>query len=85
MPLTQRNDIERFISDKLTKKTGQDVSDFFDVNIFTSGLLDSFEVMDFILSIEEEFNIDIPADLFDDRRLQEFSTLPDVILGLLND
>jgi acyl carrier protein len=48
----------------LQSVTGKDIHPGEDEAIFTSGLLDSFALTDFVAGIEEEFGITVPdADL----------------------
>ena len=52
------------------------------LNLIYSGLLDSFSVMNFILDVEEFFDIQIPADYFEDRRMHQLDTICDIVTEL---
>lgn len=52
------------------------------LNLIYSGLLDSFSVMNFILEVEDFFDIQIPADYFEDRRMHQLDSICDIIIEL---
>lgn len=80
-----RTDVEKFLKSTLNSKGSGDLLLNSNANLFTSGALDSFGLMEVILMLEEKFNVSIPAEMFDDRRFQEIRTLPDVIVDLYYD
>ena len=80
-----RIDVEKFLQSTLSVKVSAELLSNPNTNLFISGVLDSFDLMEFILLLEERFNISIPAEMFDDRRLQEIGTLPDIVVDLSYD
>ena len=49
------------------------------LNLIYSGILDSFNVMNFVLEIEKAFQVQIPAECFEDRRLHRLDSICDII------
>ena len=52
----------------LHKVTGKDINPGVDEAIFTSGLLDSFALTDFVSGLEEEFGVTVPDSDLSARR-----------------
>ncbi|MCL5775965.1 phosphopantetheine-binding protein [Limibaculum sp. FT325] len=67
------DDIEARILALLTAKVKQDVAVTRDTNIVADTGLDSVSVMDFVLELEDEFDINIPLD-----RIAEVKTVADL-------
>lgn len=59
--------MEEQIQALLAEATGRDASDFADVNedLFADGLLDSMATVQFLLALQDEFDIQVPVSEFD--------------------
>jgi len=57
----------------LQQITGKDISPGVDESLFTSGLLDSFAMTDFVSGIEEEFGVSIPDSDLSARKFDSIS------------
>ncbi len=55
------------IQELLAQATGRDASDFADptMNLYTDGMLDSMATVQFLLSLQDEFGIQVPVSEFD--------------------
>ena len=84
MTKTDKREVVTYLRSSLKNCIDIDHRENQEINLFTSGIMDSFELMNFIISLEERFCITVPAECFDDRRFQEIGTMPDVIVGLLD-
>jgi acyl carrier protein len=59
----------------LREVTGKDISPAADEPLFTSGLLDSFALTDFVGGLEEEFGVTVPDS---DLSARKFDTIAKV-------
>lgn len=57
-------DTKQGVLDILNDLTGEDLSDQMDENIFDNGLMDSMASVQMLLSLQEEFDIDVPVSEF---------------------
>ena len=57
----------------LQKVTGKDINPAADDSLFTSGLLDSFALTDFVSGLEEEFGVTIPDSDLSARKFDSIS------------
>ena len=57
----------------LQQVTGKDISPGVDESLFTSGLLDSFALTDFVSGLEEEFGVTIPDSDLSARKFDSIS------------
>jgi len=62
------------ILNKILSPKGQEITGF-DEEIFESGLIDSFGIVELITALEEEFKIKIP---FEDMTIQNFSSVNEI-------
>ena len=65
------------------KKRGVSVKDDLNTNYFESGWIDSLEMIELIMDIEENFSIRFRAGHFQDRRFSSIEGLSGIIAGLL--
>jgi len=71
--MTTADEIEARILDLLSAKVKADVAVTRETNIVADTGLDSVSVMDFVLELEDEFDINIPLD-----RIAEVKTVADL-------
>jgi acyl carrier protein len=57
----------------LQQVTGKDITPGSDDSLFTSGLLDSFALTDFVSGLEEEFGVTIPDSDLSARKFDSIS------------
>ena len=57
-------DTKQGVLDILNDLTGEDLSDQMDENIFDNGLMDSMASVQMLLSLQEQFDIDVPVSEF---------------------
>ena len=57
----------------LQRVTGKDINPGADESLFTSGLLDSFALTDFVSGLEEEFGVTIPDSDLSARKFDSIS------------
>ena len=62
------------ILNKILSSTGQAITGF-DEEIFETGLIDSFGIVELITALEEDFQIKIP---FEDMTIQNFSSVNEI-------
>ena len=62
------------ILNKILSSTGQAITGF-DEEIFETGLIDSFGIVELITALEEDFQIKIP---FEDMKIQNFSSINEI-------
>lgn len=84
MTKPSKNAVAAYLRSNLSMYIDADQQHINEINLFTSGVMGSFDLMNFIISLEEKFCITVPAEYFDDRRFQEIGTMPDVIVELID-
>lgn len=62
------------IQEILVEQKGEEVTVSPDLSLSDDIAEDSVEVMEFIISLEDEFDVDIP-----DQAIEEFNTLSDIV------
>lgn len=74
--------VKQFLREFFEKKSIQKVSD--DENYFLAGVIDSFEVIIFVIEIEGHFKIKFNNNHFQDRRFSSINGLAVIINELCN-
>ena len=74
------------VLDILEDLTGSDeVKKDLDVNLFETGLLDSMATVQFLLSLQDEFDIQVPVSEFDRSAWSSVDKIADRVKELQND
>lgn len=75
------------IQDLLAQATGRDASDFSDTtaDLYADGLLDSMATVKFLLSLQDEFDIQVPVSEFDRSAWSSVDKIADRVKELQND
>lgn len=75
------------IQELLAQATGRDASDFSDTtqDLYANGLLDSMATVQFLLSLQDEFGIQVPVSEFDRSAWNTVDKIADQVKELQND
>lgn len=79
--------MEEKIEQLLADATGRDASDFSDTSedIFANGLIDSMATVSFLLSLQDEYNIQVPVSEFDRSQWSTVDKIVERVKELQND
>lgn len=79
--------MEEKIEQLLADATGRDTSDFSDTSedIFANGLIDSMATVSFLLSLQDEYNIQVPVSEFDRSQWSTVDKIVERVKELQND
>lgn len=75
------------IEQLLADATGRDASDFSDTSedIFANGLIDSMATVSFLLSLQDEYGIQVPVSEFDRNQWSTVDKIAERVKELQND
>ncbi|WP_283584058.1 D-alanine--poly(phosphoribitol) ligase subunit DltC [Limosilactobacillus difficilis] len=75
------------IEQLLADATGRDASDFSDTSedIFANGLIDSMATVSFLLSLQDEYGIQVPVSEFDRSQWSTVDKIAERVKELQND
>lgn len=75
--------IKKWLFNYFSEKADGDFS--LDDDFFTQGIIDSFDVIILIDSIESEFDIEFSENIFQDRRFSTVNGLADIIEEIISE
>lgn len=82
--MISHNEIQVFVLSLLTKKNSLPrVDDVLAINFYKQGLVDSVDLIKFVLELEEEFNIDFSTEDMVDSNFKTIGGLCDMIMQKL--
>ena len=75
------------IEQLLADATGRDASDFSDTSedVFANGLIDSMATVSFLLSLQDEYGIQVPVSEFDRSQWSTVDKIAERVKELQND
>ncbi|MBM6753236.1 MULTISPECIES: D-alanine--poly(phosphoribitol) ligase subunit DltC [Lactobacillaceae] len=75
------------IQELLAQATGRDAADFADysADLYADGMLDSMATVQFLLSLQDEFDIQVPVSEFDRDAWNTVDKIVDRVKELQND
>lgn len=77
-----KNEIKKIVEKWLIKKNKKKEAN---KNLFKEGIIDSFEVIDFISYLEDEFKIKFNSNEFQDPKFMILNNIVNLIFKKLND
>lgn len=79
--------MEEKIEQLLADATGRDASDFSDTSedLFANGLIDSMATVSFLLSLQDEYDIQVPVSEFDRSQWNTVDKIVERVKELQND
>ncbi|WP_367341515.1 D-alanine--poly(phosphoribitol) ligase subunit DltC [Limosilactobacillus sp.] len=79
--------MEEKIEQLLADATGRDASDFSDTSedLFANGLIDSMATVSFLLSLQDEYDIQVPVSEFDRSQWSTVDKIVERVKELQND
>lgn len=64
---------------KVLKEIGADITDNRDINLLKSGMIDSYEIVNLVVELEDEFEIEIDPELVVPENFETLSAICNLI------
>lgn len=70
---------------RLLKEREIDITENRGVNLLTSGMLDSFEIVNFVMDLEDEFEVEIDPELVIPENFETLMSICELIKNILKE